>query len=856
MSSIRALALELAARSDEQLRVLLGARPDLCHPPVPDFPALAARACTRISLQRALENLTRPQLDVLTAVLLATDVDSGTAADAEALRPLLRPASGRSTLKELDTYLAGLHALALLVRSPGAPSERHPAYLPVTNLDEVLGPYPAGLGRPYQVLAAANPESAAHLVAATAALQRAGYPVEAAATGAGAAAELERWLADGRTWPALLAEAPETTTELLARFRHSPVGAVPHAGRTPEIGASGTTPVQWLLARGLLVPLAAAHVELPRSVGLAARQGAVADPWLTLPPLPAAPKTVRDSIRDNAAYSAVADTLRMVSGLLDQVRRGPVATLRTGGVGVREARRLADALGTDPADAGWLLELAAAAGLIRLDVDTSRWAAAADTEFDVLPRHLQWQLLAAAWLALDRAPALLGEELPSGGSINPLAAEASRPDAPAVRRRLLEALVRLQEGWRRESGAAAPSGSGPAVSAADAAAYLSWHQPRLQRRFERLVPGILAEAARLGLLGSGALTEPGTALAAGGVEDAAAVLERELPAPLTHFLLQGDLTAVAPGYLEPEVARELALLSDAEGQGPAAIYRFSAGSLRRGLDAGRDGAGIMDFLTRHAATEVPQPLRYLVADTAARHGAVRAGPAGSYLRSDDESALDQLLADPRTAPLGLRRLAPTVLVASAGGRELLQTLRGLGYSPAPEVHDGADAGGADFPGTGFPGAALAGADAGRAGGSSAGRTAAASFPVRTNPWELSGEDLDRQLARLRGSAPAGTAAGPASGAEAGPLLGLETLRTAIRQKRPVRIGIVEPGGDEHREVLLPLSVGGGRVRVYDPDRETERVVPIHRVMDIELADAEAPADSAGAPTSNERAADG
>jgi hypothetical protein len=388
------------------------------------------------------------------------------------------------------------------------------------------------------------------------------------------------------------------------------------------------------------------------------------------------------------------------------------------------------------------------------------------------------------------------------------------------------------------------------VSAADAVAYLSWHQPRLQRRFERLVPGILAEAARLGLLGSGALTDPGLALAAGGSEDAAAVLERELPAPLTHFLLQGDLTAVAPGYLEPEVARELALLSDAEGQGPAAIYRFSAASLRRALDAGRDGAGILDFLTRHAATEVPQPLRYLVEDTAARHGAVRTGPAGSYLRSDDESALDQLLADPRTVPLGLRRLAPTVLVSSAGGRELLQTLRGLGYSPAPDGHDGAD--GAVFPGAVFPGTGRPGADAGRGGGSTA-RSGAVSFPVRTNPWELTDEDLDRQLARLRGSAASGTAA---AGAEAGPLLGLETLRTAIRQKKPVRIGIVEPGGDEHREVLLPLSVGGGRVRVYDPDRETERVVPIHRVMDIELADPEAPAGSAGAPATNERAADG
>ncbi|NKX50675.1 helicase-associated domain-containing protein [Arthrobacter deserti] len=828
MSSIRALALDLAARSDQQLRTLLGTRPDLCLPPVPDFAALAARACTRISLQRALENLNRAQLAVLEAVVLATDAGAGTPADAAALQPLLRPASGRATLRQLDGYLAGLHALALLVRVPrtqGGPARRQ-AYLPAANLEDVLGPYPAGLGRPYRALAAANAETAARLVAAAAALHQAGYPVGPAATGGAAAAELERWLADPGTWPALLSEAPEATAELLRRFRHSPVGAVPRAGRMPEIGGTGATPVDWLLARGLLVPLDAAHVELPRSVGLAARQGAVADPWLTAAPLPAAPKTVRHTIRDNAALSAVADTLRLVSALLEQVRRAPVSTLRAGGVGVRETRRVAGALRTDADDAGWLLELAAAAGLIRLDVDTSRWTAAAGTGYEALPRHLQWQLLVTAWLALDRAPALVGGELPGGASTNPLAAEASRPDAPAVRRRLLAGLRRLQEDWLRGSGPQAPAESGPAVPTADAVAYLAWHQPRLQRRFDRLVPGILAEAARLGLTGSGALTELGAAVADGRTEDAAAVLARELPAPLTHFVLQADLTAVAPGYLEPEVARELALLSDAEGQGPAAIYRFSAGSLRRALDTGRDGAGILAFLTRHAATEVPQPLRYLVEDTAARHGALRTGAAGSYLRSDDEPALEQLLADPRTALLGLRRLAPTVLVSSAGARELLHTLRGLGYAPAPDV-----------PGDEEAGAVLAGGTAARpAGGLQAGP--APSFPVRVNPWELAEEDLDRQLARLRGSsgpaAPAGTGAGP--------LLGLETLRTAIRQKRQVRIGIVDPGGDERREVLLPLSVGGGRVRVYDPDRGTERVVPIHRVMDIELADpGEAPA---------------
>ncbi|MFD1214079.1 hypothetical protein ACFQ36_18780, partial [Arthrobacter sp. GCM10027362] len=186
MSSIRALADDLAARTDQQLRALLAARPDLCHPPVPDFSALAARACTRISLQRTLENVSRPQLDVLEAVVLASDKDAGRAADATTLQPLLRPPSGRATLRQLDGYLARLHALALLVRVPAAsgpePAPRRPAYLPASNLEEVLGPYPAGLGRSYRALAAANADTAARLAAVAVALHRAGYPVEPAAT--------------------------------------------------------------------------------------------------------------------------------------------------------------------------------------------------------------------------------------------------------------------------------------------------------------------------------------------------------------------------------------------------------------------------------------------------------------------------------------------------------------------------------------------------------------------------------------------------------------------------------------------------------------------------------------------------
>ena len=123
------------------------------------------------------------------------------------------------------------------------------------------------------------------------------------------------------------------------------------------------------------------------------------------------------------------------------------------------------------------------------------------------------------------------------------------------------------------------------------------------------------------------------------------ILGEHLPAALNHVLLQADLTAVAPGYLSPELSEKLLLMADAEGQGPATIYRFSTASVRRALEAGQDAASLLAFLREHSATAVPQPLEYLVEDTASRHGRLRVGMAASFVQSDDETAVLELAAE-------------------------------------------------------------------------------------------------------------------------------------------------------------------------------------------------------------------
>ncbi|MYR47350.1 helicase-associated domain-containing protein, partial [Streptomyces sp. SID5910] len=181
---------------------------------------------------------------------------------------------------------------------------------------------------------------------------------------------------------------------------------------------------------------------------------------------------------------------------------------------------------------------------------------------------------------------------------------------------------------------------------------------------------------------------PSAAERAAATATAARLLAPLLPEPLDHVLLQADLTAVAPGPLERPLADTLGVLADVESRGGATVYRFTPGSVRRALDAGRTAADLHAFLARHSRTPVPQPLTYLIDDVARRHGQLRVGAASAYVRCDDDATLDEILADKRAAGLGLRRLAPTVLAAGADPAGLLEGLRAMGFAPAAESAGG------------------------------------------------------------------------------------------------------------------------------------------------------------------------
>ncbi|WP_371480025.1 helicase-associated domain-containing protein [Kitasatospora sp. NBC_00315] len=821
----RTLAEELRSRSDEALAGLLRSRPDLLNPVPGDLTQLSARLSSRASALRALERLDRFTLQVAEALAAAPDGSPHTVVRNLLTGPArvkphpgataLTPAERTAVTEALPGALATLRDRALVwgpdnglrlviaAREALAPTAANPGRtgLGPTLAEATVGMSPARL---QQLLASAG-------------LPPTPDPVTAVAA-------LIALLTDRKRCAALLADAPEPSLRLLERLVWGPpTGTVPDATRAVT-AEDARSPVEWLIARGLLLPSSPGSVVLPRELALHLRGGrshrAVE---------PAPPAVATGAVRDPAAVDGAAagqahTAVRVVEEILDLWGLQPPTGLRAGGVGVRDLKRTAQAVESSERTAAFWLELAYGAGLLAPDGEADEhWAPtpAYDTWLQQ-PVAVRWSALAAGWLAGTRVAALTGTPDGKGKTRAALGPELDRTLAPSVRRAALTTLAALPPGSTATADALSPA--------------LRWHRPlrggpaTAEGRDLRddLVEWTLHEAELLGVTGRGALSSPARALLDG--RDPATVLAPLLPMPLDHVILQPDLTAVAPGPLLTPLAQALALCADIESKGGATVYRFTAESVRRALDAGRSAADLHAFLEQHSRTPVPQPLSYLVDDVARRHGVLRVGAASSYLRCDDPALLAEVLADRRSADLRLRLLAPTVLAAQAAPDTLLATLRVMGYAPAAESADGdvlitrpdshrtpprtAPTPVPDGPPT--PDDALLGA---------------AVKAIRAG--DRAATAIRREPAAGAGRRPGGP---PAPAARQLPrTVAAETLaalQTAVLLGERMWIGYVNAEGLASQRVIDPVKVEGGFVTAFDHHSDALKTFALHRITGV------------------------
>ncbi|WP_406437209.1 helicase C-terminal domain-containing protein [Streptomyces sp. NBC_00631] len=835
----RSLAEALRARDDASLAVLLRARPDLITPVPTDLTQLATRAGTRASVLRALERLDRFALQTAEALAVAGDPapyqellglmagDGGDPAVAGALPRAVTALRDQALVWGDDDRLR----LVRTAREVLAPSPQHPS---PTGLGPTVREATSGMspGRIQEIVATAGLPSTHDSVSAVDALTK--------------------LFGHRRKMAKLLAAAPAESREVLTRLLWGP----PYGQITPEPAAH----LRWLLDRGLLLPTAPGTVVLPREVALHLREGRAHREPQPAPPAVEPAAAHRPQVVDATAAGQAYTALATVEELLKDWDEGGPAVLRAGGLSVRDLKRTAVALDVSEPIAAFWVELAYAAGLLASDGEADeRYAAtpAYDEWLDRPPAE-RWAQLAEAWLTATRTAGLVGGRDAKERALSALGPGLDRSAAPEVRHRVLTLLAGL------------PEGTAPAADSV--LARLRWERPLRGPQQQddlrgRLARWTLSEAELLGVTGRGALSAHGRALlgappapaspaaaeSAGpgdklpvhhhhpapaptpaplsppeqAVAAAAAgrLLAPLLPEPLDHVLLQADLTAVAPGPLRRPLADALGVLADVESKGGATVYRFTPASVRRALDAGQTAADLHAFLVGHSRTPVPQPLSYLIDDVARRHGHLRVGAASAYVRCDDDTVLNEIMADKRASGLRLRRLAPTVLATQADPAALLEGLRAMGFAPAAESAEGD--------------VLITRAHAHR----TPPRTAPE--PVPDGPPSPDSTLLAAAIRAIRAgdlaaTTPRKSTGTPVKGGElprTSPAETLATMQAAVLTGDTVWIGYVNAEGTATQRVIAPIRVEGGFVTAYDHTADEVRTYPLHRVTGVaELAD--------------------
>jgi len=732
----------LAELSDERLIRLLELRPDLAQPPPGSIAALAARAQARQSVKAATDELDFLRLAVLDA-LLVLQADTAPVPTAK----LLALIDDRACKADVTGALDDLRERAL-----------------------VWG-------------------EAALRVAADASAALPWHPGQVT---------LEDGSRSGDEIAALIDELSEAQLDVLEKLLEgSPMGRT----RDAAPGAAGDRPVPQLLALGLLRRIDAETVILPRHVGQVLR-GEQPGPLRLSAPDPVVSTTTSDDV-DATAAGAVIDLLRELDVLLETLAAAPAPELRSGGLGIRDVKRLSKTTGIEEPRLGLVLELAAAAGLIASGMpdpepdtgDGPYWApTVAVDRFTALPAAERWQLLAGAWLDLPGRPALIGTRGPDAKPYGALTDALYSTAAPLDRRLLLGMLSEL------------PPGAG--VNAVEASAALIWRRPRWSKRLQPGPVGdLLAETHALGLAGRGALSTPGRALLDDDDPQVAVdAMSRALPKPIDHFFVQADLTVVVPGPLQRDLAEQLATVATVESAGTAMVYRVSEQSIRHALDIGKTRDWMHALFANHSKTPVPQGLTYLIDDVARRHGQLRIGMATSFVRCEDPALLAQAVTAPATEAVELRALAPTVAVSSAPIAEVLAALRAAGFAPAAEDSSGAIV-------------------------DVRPRGARVSTPQQRRPYRPmprpKSESLNAVVAVLRK-----VTAAPFGNSRLDPAVTISMLQRAAKEQDTLVIGYLDPAGVATQRVVSPITVRGGQLVAFDSASARLRDFAIHRITSV------------------------
>lgn len=549
------------------------------------------------------------------------------------------------------------------------------------------------------------------------------------------------------------ASAPLTASDVAAALADAP-GA-------PGVDASVADRLLGALERALLVfrtdagftayPAITAQLDEWPALGLPGTDALLHQaPPPALAPVPDTERRFTDRLAAERAFGAAAS----ISELLAELGREGARELQKGGIALPATKRVAGALAIDVEVVPTVMSVAARANLIALDDgswlpsdDAALWLRSSTAD--------RWKTLAAAW-------------------------QEALPDD-------LRAIL---------------TGRSRAAWGDSLREYVAWLYPGGQTTAQDRADAYTRDAEWLGVTANQAPSTAGTALVESGPDAAAELLAELFPAEVANVYLQHDLTIVSPGPLQPGIDARLRVMADVESRALASTYRMSAATLDRAITAGETAEGIRSFLAGISLTGVPQPLDYLISDTAEKHGRVRvrslAGsdrPDGmrSLVASADETLLTTIAVDHSLAALRLER-AEGGLHSRFERDVVFWALTDARYPVAAEDEHGA--------------------------------LVALRRQRIAHPQHRDAPQPDIELvSRLR-------EAEAAADESTGEQWLTRQLDLAIRGRLTVCVQVAMPDGQQVEYLLEPTGLGGGRLRGRDRAADIERTLPLSSITGI------------------------
>jgi hypothetical protein len=234
---------------------------------------------------------------------------------------------------------------------------------------------------------------------------------------------------------------------------------------------------------------------------------------------------------------------------------------------------------------------------------------------------------------------------------------------------------------------------------------------------------------------------------------------------------------IAPGPIDYPTDRQIRLFAEPESVSLASNFRLTTTSVVHGMECGLTADDIKATLDRLSTAEIPQPVEYLLKDATEKFGSLTiiSSAKGSIIEARDPAMLAQIKNQSELRYFNIRSCGYPIIRIDEQSQVI---------SPRKS-------------------------------------------PAKTIEAE---DDLVEQIAKLRSSTP-----GDFTEAEMGINRQLEL---SLKNKVTVEVVVSTRDGSQVSFELLPTSLSAGRLRGKDMHAETERTLPVSKIVSVRMGEAQ------------------